>query len=135
MIPEPLSTEWQKGLAGGEHYEGKIKVFFILARKGESKLNWKLMFMTFGMLFLAELGDKTQLAVFTLVTQYKNPWPIFIGGSLALTAVTLIGAFLGELVSRYVPTNWVQLGAGLLFVGIGIVVLWGAVPEFFASLK
>lgn len=97
-------------------------------------MNWKLFTLAFGMLFLAELGDKTQLAVFTLVTQHKAPLPIFLGASAALVAVTLIGAFFGQAVARYVPTVYLQFGAGLLFVGIGAVVLWKAAPEFFGAL-
>ncbi|MDI3509025.1 MAG: Ca2+/H+ antiporter, family, partial [Clostridiales bacterium] len=41
-------------------------------------MNWRLFLIAFGMLFLAEMGDKTQLAVFTLVTQHKQPLPIFL---------------------------------------------------------
>ncbi len=92
-------------------------------------MDLKLFLMAFGMLFLAELGDKTQLAVFTLVTQYKKPLPIFLGASLALILVTLIGALFGEAVSRYVPEAYLKLIAGLLFVGIGIFVLIEALPE------
>jgi len=91
-------------------------------------MDLKLFFMAFGMLFLAELGDKTQLAVFTLVTQYKKPLPIFLGASLALVLVTLIGTLFGEVVSRYVPPAYLKLAAGILFVGIGIFVLIEAVP-------
>jgi len=92
-------------------------------------MNWKLFFMAFGMLFLAEMGDKTQLAVFTLVTQHKQPLPIFLGASAALVAVTLIGTLFGDVVAKYVPQSLLQLIAGGLFVGIGVFVLWGAVPE------
>jgi len=91
-------------------------------------LDLKLFLTAFGMLFLAELGDKTQLAVFTLVTQYKKPVPIFLGASLALVLVTLIGALFGELVTRYIPETYLKLVAGILFVGIGIFVLVEAVP-------
>ncbi|SJZ57401.1 TMEM165/GDT1 family protein [Selenihalanaerobacter shriftii] len=86
-------------------------------------MDWKLFLMAYGMLFLAELGDKTQLAVFTLVTQYKSPIPIFLGASAALVTVTLIGAFFGEVVTRYIPTEYLQLGAGVIFIVIGIFVL------------
>lgn len=92
-------------------------------------MNWKLFALAFSTLFVAELGDKTQLAVFTLVTNYKQPIPIFLGASLALIAVTLIGAVFGETVSRYVPPSILQTVAGLLFVGIGAFVLWEAIPE------
>jgi putative Ca2+/H+ antiporter (TMEM165/GDT1 family) len=92
-------------------------------------MNWKIFFLAYGMLFLAELGDKTQLAVFTMVSQYKAPLPVFLGASLALVTVTLIGVLFGEAVSRYVPTSYLQIGAGVLFVGIGIFVLVQAVGD------
>ena len=91
-------------------------------------MNWKLFTLAFGMLFLAELGDKTQLAVITLVAQNKQPISIFVGASAALIAVTFIGAFFGEIITRYVPTSIIQMVGGILFVGIGVFVLWKAVP-------
>jgi putative Ca2+/H+ antiporter (TMEM165/GDT1 family) len=93
-------------------------------------MDWKLFGLSFGMLFLAELGDKTQLAVFTLVTQNNKPIPVFLGASLALILVTLIGAFFGQLVTRYIPAKYLQLAAGLLFVIIGAFVLKDVIPEF-----
>jgi putative Ca2+/H+ antiporter (TMEM165/GDT1 family) len=93
-------------------------------------LNWKLFFLSFGMLFLAELGDKTQLSVFSLVTRHKAPIPIFLGASLALVVVTFIGAFLGEVVSRYIPERYMHLASSLFFLVIGIVMLWTTIPEF-----
>lgn len=89
----------------------------------------KLFLLSFGMLFLAELGDKTQLAVFTLVTQYQKPIPIFLGASLALILVTLIGALFGNIVTKYIPAEYLKLVAGILFVGIGIFILIEAIPE------
>ena len=86
-------------------------------------LDWKLLGLTFVTIFLAELGDKTQLAVFTLVAQHQKIMPIFIGASLALTSVSLIGALFGSVVSKFVPTEYIQIVAGLLFVGMGIVIL------------
>jgi putative Ca2+/H+ antiporter (TMEM165/GDT1 family) len=82
------------------------------------------------MLFLAELGDKTQLSVFSLVTRHKAPIPIFLGASLALVVVTFIGAFLGEVVSRYIPERYMHLASSLFFLVIGIVMLWTTIPEF-----
>lgn len=93
-------------------------------------MNWKLFFLSFGMLFLAELGDKTQLSVFSLVTRHKAPTPIFLGASLALVVVTFIGAFLGEVVSRYIPERYMHLASSLFFLVIGIVMLWTTIPEF-----
>ncbi|MGB9813782.1 MAG: TMEM165/GDT1 family protein [Thermovenabulum sp.] len=97
-------------------------------------MDLKLFLMAFGMLFLAELGDKTQLTVFTLVTQYNKPLPIFLGASLALVVVTLIGALFGNVVTKYIPTHYLKLIAGILFVGIGIFVLIESAPEVLKQL-
>ncbi|HHY99438.1 MAG TPA: TMEM165/GDT1 family protein [Firmicutes bacterium] len=90
-------------------------------------MNWKLAAITFGLLFLAEIGDKTQLAVFTMVAQYKSPFSVFVGASAALIVVTLIGVIFGELVSRYVPVAYVQIAAGTFFLVMGVLILWRAV--------
>ncbi|HEB12814.1 MAG TPA: TMEM165/GDT1 family protein [Actinobacteria bacterium] len=87
-------------------------------------MDWKVFATTFGILFLAELGDKTQLAVFSLSAQHKSPVTVFLGASLALIIVTLIGAFLGGFVSAHIPTKYVQLGAGGLFIIIGVSLVW-----------
>ncbi|MDD3839285.1 MAG: TMEM165/GDT1 family protein [Clostridia bacterium] len=93
-------------------------------------MNWKLFFTAFGLLFLAELGDKTQMTVFTLVTQNKQPVPIFLGASLALVLVTLLAVIFGDVIAKYIPVEILQVIAGTLFVVIGVVVLWGAIPDF-----
>jgi putative Ca2+/H+ antiporter (TMEM165/GDT1 family) len=82
----------------------------------------KLLFSTFGLIFLAELGDKTQLAVFTLVARHKQPIPIFIGAALALVVVTAIGAVLGQGVAQVVPEDVIHKGAAALFVIMGILI-------------
>ncbi len=98
-------------------------------------MDWKLVASAFGLLFLAEMGDKTQLAVFTLSARYENPWSVFIGASLGLAAVTFIGAFFGHLMTRFVPSQYLQVGAGLLFGGIGVAILFRAVPELMTYLQ
>lgn len=86
-------------------------------------LNWKLFALTFTTLFLAEMGDKTQLAVFTLVAQHRLVVPVFLGASLALSTVSLIGALFGGVVSKYLPTEYLQAAAGVLFIGLGVFIL------------
>lgn len=93
-------------------------------------MNWKLFMLAFTILFFAELGDKTQLAVFTLVSQYKEPLPIFLGSATALILVTLIGATFGKYVSYYVPAEYIQMASGLLFLLIGLLILREAIPSF-----
>ena len=92
-------------------------------------MKWQVILLAFSTLFLAELGDKTQLAVFTLVTKCRAPLEVFLGSTLALAAVTLIGVFFGDLITRYVPPFYLKLGAAFLFIGIGAFMLWQAVAE------
>ncbi|MCR4392181.1 MAG: TMEM165/GDT1 family protein [Candidatus Acetothermia bacterium] len=89
-------------------------------------MDWKLVAMTFGMLFLAELGDKTQLAVFTLAAQHRAPWSVFLGASLALATVSLLGAFVGGIVGEALPSKYVGFGAGILFVAMGGLIIYRA---------
>jgi putative Ca2+/H+ antiporter (TMEM165/GDT1 family) len=97
-------------------------------------MNWKVFTIAFGTLFLAEMGDKTQLAVFTLVTTHEDPLSVFLGAASALTLVTLIGAVFGQFVTRYIPTNYLQVAAGILFVGIGIFVLKDSLPTLIKGI-
>lgn len=91
-------------------------------------MDWKLFFTAFTMLFLAELGDKTQLAVFTLSTQSSDILSVFLGASTALVLVTFIGVFLGRFAASYIPTSILHAAAGLLFVIMGIIILKSALP-------
>lgn len=92
-------------------------------------MNWRVILLAFTTLFLAELGDKTQLAVFTLTTKCRAPAEVFLGSILALGAVTLIGVVFGDLITRYVPPLYLKLGAAFLFIGIGGFMLWQAIAE------
>ncbi|HOP74996.1 MAG TPA: TMEM165/GDT1 family protein [Bacillota bacterium] len=87
-------------------------------------LNWHIIVLAFTTLFFAEMGDKTQLAVITLVADSKAPLSVFIGASAALTVVSLIGVVFGCAVTKLVPTHFLKFGAGILFVGIGLYTLW-----------
>lgn len=88
-------------------------------------MNWKAFVMAFITLFLAELGDKTQLAVITMSANTDSRWSVFIGASLALILVTLIGVLTGDLVSRYIPTEWLHRIVAIAFILIGVLMLSG----------
>ena len=83
------------------------------------------MLTTLGIIFLAEMGDKTQLAAMTMSAQTKKPWAVFIGASLALTAVSAIGVLVGGVIGQYVPLEWVKRVAALAFIVIGVLMLMG----------
>jgi len=61
---------------------------------------------SFALIFVAELGDKTQLAMVALVAGTGQIWSVFVGGTLALWSVSLIGIALGSTVLRRVPKAW-----------------------------
>ena len=88
-------------------------------------MDWKIFTTAFITLFLAELGDKTQLAVITMTSSTESKLSVFLGASLALIAVTLIGVVFGGVLSQYVPTEWLQRGVALAFIFIGVLMLFG----------
>lgn len=88
-------------------------------------MDWRVLLTTFGVIFLAEMGDKTQLAAMTMAAQTKRPWAVFIGSALALTAVSAIGVVVGGVVGDYVPLHWVKRVAAIAFIVIGVLILLG----------
>jgi putative Ca2+/H+ antiporter (TMEM165/GDT1 family) len=85
-------------------------------------MDWNVLLTTFGLVFVAELGDKTQLAVLTQTCKYRRPWAVFAGAGLALMAVTALGAAAGQLVSRLVPPHVLRWIAATAFVVMGVLV-------------
>jgi putative Ca2+/H+ antiporter (TMEM165/GDT1 family) len=86
-------------------------------------MDWRVFLTTFGVMFLAEMGDKTQLAAMTMAAQTKRPWTVFIGSALALTAVSAIGVVVGSVVGNYIPLIWVKRAAAVAFIVIGVLIL------------
>ena len=88
-------------------------------------MDWRIFLTTFGVIFLAEMGDKTQLAAMTMAAESKRPWMVFIGATLALTAVSAIGVVAGTLIGNYVPLIWIKRAAAVAFITIGLLILIG----------
>ncbi|MCL7454415.1 MAG: TMEM165/GDT1 family protein [Anaerolineae bacterium] len=84
---------------------------------------WRVMLSTFALLFVAELGDKTQLAVISMTAKHKAPIWIFIGATVALAAVTGLGVLGGELLTRIIPEAVLRKVAAVLFVLMGLL-MW-----------
>ena len=85
-------------------------------------MDLKVMLTTFGMIFLAELGDKTQLATFAFAAESKTRLAVFLGSAGALVLTSLLAIVFGSAVSRLIPPNYIKAGAGALFLLLG---LWG----------
>ena len=88
-------------------------------------MDLRVLFATFGIIFLAEMGDKTQLAALTMAAQTKKPWAVFLGASLALAAVSAIGVIVGSTLGSYIPVDWVKRIAAIAFIIIGVLMLLG----------
>jgi putative Ca2+/H+ antiporter (TMEM165/GDT1 family) len=86
---------------------------------------WKTLFTAFLLVFLAELGDKTQLSTMLLASKSDYIWLVFLGSSLALVLSSLIGVLLGTTINKYVPALYIQIGSGVAFILVGILLLFG----------
>lgn len=87
-------------------------------------MQWALFFSTFWLVFFAELGDKTQLAVMSQSASNAAKWTVFAAGVLALAVSTAIGVVAGDQMRRFVPDQRViKVAGGLLFLVIGALMV------------
>jgi putative Ca2+/H+ antiporter (TMEM165/GDT1 family) len=85
----------------------------------------KAFFTTFALVFLAELGDKTQLATMLLVSQGQPAKIVFLGAACALILSSLLGVLAGTWLARAFHPHVIQTGAGMAFITIGILLVLG----------
>lgn len=84
-------------------------------------MDWKTFAMVFGTVFLAELGDKTQLATLLFASRGAGAlWTIFFAASAALVFTSAIGVAAGALVSQYLNPKHLSYAAGVGFIVIGV---------------
>jgi putative Ca2+/H+ antiporter (TMEM165/GDT1 family) len=90
-------------------------------------MDWKVFATVFGTVFLAELGDKTQLATVLFASRSAAAlWTIFIAASLALVLTSAIGVAAGALVSQFVNPRYLSYAAGIGFIAIGAWTIYSA---------
>jgi putative Ca2+/H+ antiporter (TMEM165/GDT1 family) len=92
-------------------------------RKEGADVDWRTVLATFSTIFLAEMGDKTQLATVTLAASTQQPLAVFCGAALALVAVCAVGVAIGGALGAYLPLVWIRRAAALAFIGIGLLML------------
>jgi putative Ca2+/H+ antiporter (TMEM165/GDT1 family) len=83
-------------------------------------VDFKVFFTTFAMIFLAELGDKTQLATLSFAAESKSTVSVFLGSAVALVLSSLLAVLVGTGLNRFVPANYIKTGAGVLFIVLGV---------------
>jgi putative Ca2+/H+ antiporter (TMEM165/GDT1 family) len=90
-------------------------------------MDWKVFLTVFGTVFLAELGDKTQLATLLFASRGTvSLWTIFIAASAALVLTSAIGVAAGGLVSQHVNPRYLSYAAGVGFIVIGAWTIYQA---------
>jgi len=83
-------------------------------------MDWKLLLTVFGTVFVAELGDKTQLATMLFAADPRAaPWTVFLGAAAALVATSALGVLVGAALAAHVNPRYLGVGAGLGFIAIG----------------
>lgn len=85
----------------------------------------KTFMTTFWLVFIAELGDKTQLATMTLAAEHRSLWPVFAGAASALVLTSLLGVLAGGALSKLIPAAYLNTGAAIGFIVIGVLMLLG----------
>lgn len=75
--------------------------------------------VSFGVIFVAELGDKSQLMALAFASRYR-PWPILIGITLATAVVHAVSVLVGALMGAAMPTDTINVVAGVAFLGFAV---------------
>ena len=87
------------------------------------QMDWQVFLSTFALVFLAELGDKTQLATLAMAASSRSRWAVFAGAALALVTITLLGVLACEVLVKVAPVAYVKRAAGVVFIIIGVVIV------------
>jgi len=88
---------------------------------------FNLLLSTFLTIFIAELGDKTQLATLTLSGTSNKQLAVFLGSSTALILASLIGALAGGSISTFLPEIYLKSITSITFLIIGIKLIMGSI--------
>ncbi|MEO1591331.1 MAG: TMEM165/GDT1 family protein [Cyanobacteria bacterium J06632_22] len=84
---------------------------------------WSVFLSTFITIFLAELGDKTQVTTLLISAESQSPWTVFIGAALALISTSLLGVLLGRWLSTRVSPQTLDMLAAILLLVIAITLM------------
>lgn len=101
----------------------------ILPRKLKGLINWKLFISTLGLIFLSEMGDKTQIT--TLLLAGAKPWYVFwiaLGSASALICTSFLEVIIGsEVIARFLKPRTIQLLSGFVFMLLGTLLITGMI--------
>ncbi len=105
-----------------DHPNPKIKS----SNKKDSNSFFSILITSFSTIFLAELGDKTQLATLMLSAQSNRPLIIFTGAALALITTSLLGVLIGQWIANNLPRQNFTVVSGIIMLSLGIYLVMQA---------
>ena len=91
---------------------------------------WTVLISTFATIFLAEMGDKTQLATLLMSAQSHAPVIVFLGAATALISTTLVGVMLGTWLAKKLSPETLDTSAAVLLLFVAILLLWDVVNNY-----
>jgi len=98
-----------------------------LLAERRSAVDLRTVLVTFGLVFFAELGDKTQMATMMLAAKNRSPLAVFLGAATALSLTALLAVVFGEAIIKVIPQRYLQALAGVAFILIGVLLVSGKV--------
>ncbi|MDJ0658144.1 MAG: TMEM165/GDT1 family protein [Crocosphaera sp.] len=88
----------------------------IISKNEKSWSFWTVFSSTFLTIFVAEMGDKTQLATLLISAESQSPWVVFAGAAVALIATSLLGVLIGYWLARRLPPKTLDIAVALLLL-------------------
>jgi putative Ca2+/H+ antiporter (TMEM165/GDT1 family) len=84
---------------------------------------------TFITIFLAEIGDKTQLSTLLMSAESHAPWVVFLGSGVALVTTSLLGVLLGGWMANRLSPKTVEKSAGIMLLFISVMLVWDVISN------
>ena len=124
-----LDPQWLRWLLGGSFLA--VAAWMLVPDKADDAPQvatgrWGVFGVTVVAFFLAEMGDKTQIATVMLAARYDALAAVVLGTTLGMMAANVPAVLLGERMTRWVPIDWVHRAAAAVFAALGVAVLAGA---------
>ncbi len=104
-----------------------------VSEEKDSSTFFSILITSFSTIFLAELGDKTQLATLMLSAQSGNPFIIFTGAALALITTSLLAVLIGQWIANNLPRQRFTQVSGIIMLSLGIYLVTQGTFDFFKT--
>lgn len=99
--------------------------------KAQKSGAWAVFTSTFITIFLAEIGDKTQLTTLLMTAESKSPWIVFAGAGSALVTTSLLGVLLGRWLASRLSPKTIERAAGIILLLISFTLVAEIFYEYF----